>query len=343
MSSSTSPRGNRSNSNNRRSNNTRQNLYGQALQGAARTVGYDRFNIANSNESSSRSNERNNARNINRQQSRGSQTNFDATAPHYSNINSDSNAIAYPSNLRDRYSTSSRNAAGTAGPSTSRYSSYRSNSYAFGAYDNQGGGRRSRRREQPRRTQFRRGMYLRLTMPLIGSSARWSPYWESTASPLLLVPMNNYPTGQSGATHSVEVLNTSDIANSFPSYQHVTTQWLPQTPINMYRPIYLLYYAALVVDHFPGFGEPSPPENDVLPQGLTRDEIATLPSYICCDDTTTGYCTSCAVCLHDFELQQILRVLPCTHTFHAECVDKWLEMRRTCPVCRALCSPTQEQ
>lgn len=333
MCSSTSPRGNRSNS----SNNTRQNFYAQPLQSAAYTVGNDRFDIPNNNESSFGPNERNNAHNINRQQSRGSQTNFDSTARRYSNV------IAYSSILNDRYSTSSRNAANTAGSSTSRYSSSRSNSHAFGVYDNQARGRRSRCREQPRRRQFRRGTHLRLTTPLIGFSVRWSPYWESNVSSLLLVPTNNYPIGQSGVTHSTEVLNTNGIANSFPSYQHVGTQWLPQTPINIYRPIYLLYYAALVVDHFPDFGEASIPENDVLPQGLTRDEIAMLPSYICGEDTTTGYCTSCAICLHDFELQQTLRVLPCTHAFHAECVDKWLEMRRTCPVCRALCSPSQEQ
>lgn len=28
----------------------------------------------------------------------------------------------------------------------------------------------------------------------------------------------------------------------------------------------------------------------------------------------------------DFETRQLLRVLPCSHEFHAKCVDKWLKV-----------------
>lgn len=36
--------------------------------------------------------------------------------------------------------------------------------------------------------------------------------------------------------------------------------------------------------------------------------------------------TTCVVCMCDFEEQQILRDLPCSHMFHAKCVDKWLKV-----------------
>ena len=36
--------------------------------------------------------------------------------------------------------------------------------------------------------------------------------------------------------------------------------------------------------------------------------------------------TVCVVCMSDFEQRQLVRVLPCSHEFHAKCVDKWLKV-----------------
>jgi len=44
--------------------------------------------------------------------------------------------------------------------------------------------------------------------------------------------------------------------------------------------------------------------------------------------------THCAVCLDLFERNQVVRVIPCGHEFHASCVDEWLITRRTCPLCK---------
>ena len=37
---------------------------------------------------------------------------------------------------------------------------------------------------------------------------------------------------------------------------------------------------------------------------------------------------TCNVCFDDFESGDGLRVLPCGHRFHVECVDKWLRSQR---------------
>lgn len=44
--------------------------------------------------------------------------------------------------------------------------------------------------------------------------------------------------------------------------------------------------------------------------------------------------TSCAVCMADFEVSEDLRYLHCTHHFHKECIDRWLSVAPTCPVCK---------
>ncbi|PKU63680.1 E3 ubiquitin-protein ligase ATL6 [Dendrobium catenatum] len=43
----------------------------------------------------------------------------------------------------------------------------------------------------------------------------------------------------------------------------------------------------------------------------------------------------CAVCLCEFEEDDILRLLPrCSHVYHRDCIDVWFTTHVTCPVCR---------
>ncbi|XP_051925011.1 RING finger protein 215 isoform X2 [Hippocampus zosterae] len=47
-----------------------------------------------------------------------------------------------------------------------------------------------------------------------------------------------------------------------------------------------------------------------------------------------GETDNCAVCLEPFNRNQCLRVLPCRHEYHRDCVDPWLLLRYTCPLCK---------
>jgi hypothetical protein len=46
--------------------------------------------------------------------------------------------------------------------------------------------------------------------------------------------------------------------------------------------------------------------------------------------------TACSICLEDFEEGETLRLLPCKHAYHLECVEPWLcSQQASCPLCKA--------
>ncbi|PLB39421.1 RING-H2 finger protein [Aspergillus candidus] len=53
---------------------------------------------------------------------------------------------------------------------------------------------------------------------------------------------------------------------------------------------------------------------------------------------------SCPICTDDFVKGQDLRVLPCNHQFHPDCVDPWLlNVSGTCPLCRIDLNPNRAE
>ncbi|KAL8554225.1 hypothetical protein ACS0TY_002434 [Phlomoides rotata] len=54
-----------------------------------------------------------------------------------------------------------------------------------------------------------------------------------------------------------------------------------------------------------------------------------------------GNDTVCSICLCEYRESEMLRMLPdCKHCFHVMCVDAWLKLNASCPVCRNSPLPT---
>lgn len=43
--------------------------------------------------------------------------------------------------------------------------------------------------------------------------------------------------------------------------------------------------------------------------------------------------TCCVICLNEYEEGDRLRTLGCRHYFHTGCIDPWLLIKQTCPLC----------
>ncbi|KAL7038845.1 hypothetical protein ACKWTF_009712 [Chironomus riparius] len=62
---------------------------------------------------------------------------------------------------------------------------------------------------------------------------------------------------------------------------------------------------------------------------MTQEEMEELevPSNISCE--------SCVICISNLNLDtDRLRLLPCEHVFHENCLFNWLKMHAICPLCR---------
>ncbi|KAL3814800.1 hypothetical protein ACJIZ3_016068 [Penstemon smallii] len=88
---------------------------------------------------------------------------------------------------------------------------------------------------------------------------------------------------------------------------------------------------------FVGEDEENGSGNDVV--GLDQAVINSYPKFIF--SKSDGNDGACTICLCEYREGEMLRMLPdCKHCFHLMCVDAWLKLNGSCPVCRNSPLPT---
>ncbi len=69
------------------------------------------------------------------------------------------------------------------------------------------------------------------------------------------------------------------------------------------------------------------------PPPASEDQLKNLPVVIISKDEVEKN-VQCAICMEDFNLNDEAKRLPCKHYFHESCINEWLKLHGTCPVCR---------
>ena len=73
--------------------------------------------------------------------------------------------------------------------------------------------------------------------------------------------------------------------------------------------------------------------NQNVPTPLTKKSFDSLEEKKYADVKTQDG-ESCTVCLGPYEDNDIVKITPCNHVFHPECLKGWIKENHTCPVCR---------
>ncbi|XP_029282047.1 E3 ubiquitin-protein ligase arkadia [Cottoperca gobio] len=75
-------------------------------------------------------------------------------------------------------------------------------------------------------------------------------------------------------------------------------------------------------------------QGSVVSKKLSRREIQMFPTKTFQSANSAGN-SQCQICFCDYTDGEKLRMLPCFHDYHVQCIDRWLKDNTTCPICRA--------
>ena len=72
---------------------------------------------------------------------------------------------------------------------------------------------------------------------------------------------------------------------------------------------------------------------DIIIDRLTT-EVYHAPDSTCNAEEMKTHQITCHICLNDYQAEDELRVMPCKHKYHKDCLDQWLKLNSVCPICK---------
>ena len=163
---------------------------------------------------------------------------------------------------------------------------------------------------------------------------------------------------------SVWVLSAKTCSTTAPSLYITSIAWIIYASFLLFFPLFLCFLvlfclpvAILIIRSRNGFAS-DPFGSTSGARGLSPERIASIPTEVyhkstplespsnsdACIRTSGSLLLGgrnrgnssgdvCAICLSPYDNNDILRCLPCQHRFHIECIDSWLSVSATCPLC----------
>ncbi|MCL7029877.1 hypothetical protein MKW94_028641 [Papaver nudicaule] len=72
-------------------------------------------------------------------------------------------------------------------------------------------------------------------------------------------------------------------------------------------------------------------------KGLSTDKIkSSITPYAYKSQLDRKYgVDQCVICQTEYEDEEQVMTLPCDHTYHSECISKWLQIKKVCAICNS--------
>ncbi|KAJ2491177.1 hypothetical protein IWW37_002528 [Coemansia sp. RSA 2050] len=70
------------------------------------------------------------------------------------------------------------------------------------------------------------------------------------------------------------------------------------------------------------------------PPPASQESILKLPKRLITAEELQRS-ADCGICMEEYKPEEYAVELPCKHVYHKDCIDHWLGMNGTCPICRA--------
>ena len=193
--------------------------------------------------------------------------------------------------------------------------------------------------EEENSNQIPSGQPMTFTPPMIGSSSHGlftNPYLNATLNGALnnaamVNALNVLLAGPSQVQYSFHGINPNSMYNGYQQeYQYqVYDEYDPLVGAATLN--FGLNFFNIVLGQGANIG----PMTDVK-NVINKEDLDKLPIFSYTDEKIDKEKhKTCSICLDDFDDESKLRLLKCEHSFHTECIDKWLtDCNYKCPVCR---------